>query len=144
VRDGMEKMRFNVSIAKVTELNNHLTARYPSGGVPRAVAEPLVLLLAPLAPHIGEELWSRLGHPDSLVTERFPEADPALLVDETVEIPVQVNGKVRTRIDVPADADAAAMEAAARADDRVAGLLDGTTTRKVIAVPGRLINFVVG
>jgi leucyl-tRNA synthetase len=143
VRDGMEKMRFNVSIAKITELNNLLTARYPDGGVPRSVVEPLVLLLAPLAPHVSEELWSRLGHPDSLATEPFPQADPALLVDETIEIPVQVNGKVRTRVHVPADADAAAVEAAARADDKVAALLDGATVRKVIAVPGRLINFVV-
>ena len=86
---------------------------------------------------------SRLGHADSLATEPFPEADPALLVDETVEVPVQVNGKVRTRVHVPADADAATMEATARADDKVAALLAGTTVRKVIAVPGRLINFVV-
>ena len=103
-----------------------------------------MLLLAPLAPHVAEELWSRLGHPDSLATEPFPEADPALLVDETVEIPVQVNGKVRARVHVPADADAAAIEAAARADDRVAALLEGATVRKVVAVPGRLVNFVVG
>jgi leucyl-tRNA synthetase len=144
VRDGMENLRFNVSIARITELNNHLTARHPDGGVPRSVVEPLVLLLAPLAPHVSEELWSRLGHPDSLADEPFPEADPALLVDETVEIPVQVNGKVRTRIDVPADADAEAVEAAARADARVAALLDGATVRRVIAVPGRLVNFVVG
>ena len=125
VREGMEKMRFNVSIARITELNNHLTVRYPDGGVPRPVAEPLVLLLAPLAPHVAEELWSRLGHPDSLATEPFPVADPALLVDETVEIPVQVNGKVRARVHVPAGADAAAIEAAARADERVAALLEG-------------------
>jgi leucyl-tRNA synthetase len=145
VRDGMERMRFNVSVAKITELNNHLTARHPSGGVPRAVAEPLVLLLAPLAPHIAEELWSRLGHPDSLATEPFPEADPAWLVDETVEIPVQINGKVRARVHVPADADGDAMEAVARADAQVAELLAANgQVRKVVAVPGRLINFVVG
>jgi leucyl-tRNA synthetase len=144
VREGMEQMRFNVSIARVTELNNHLTARYPDGEVPRSVAEPLVLLLAPLAPHVAEELWSRLGHPDSLASEPFPVADPALLVDEMVEIPVQLNGKVRTRVHVPADADATAVEAAARADDRVAALLEGVTVRRVVAVPGRLVNFVVG
>jgi leucyl-tRNA synthetase len=144
VRDGMEKMRFNVSIARITELNNHLTARYPGGGVPRAVAEALVLLLAPLAPHVGEELWSRLGHADSLSTEPFPEADPAWLVDETVEIPVQINGKVRARVDVPADADAATMEAIARANARIADLLAAhATVRRVVAVPGRLVNFVV-
>ncbi len=144
VREGMEQMRFNVSIARLTELNNHLTARYPDGGVPRPVAEALVLLLAPLAPHVAEELWARLGHPESLATEPFPVADPALLVDDTVEIPVQLNGKVRTRVHVPADADAAAVEAAARADDRVAALLEGATVRRVVAVPGRLVNFVVG
>jgi leucyl-tRNA synthetase len=143
VRDGMEKLRFNTSIAKITELNNHLTARYPDGGVPRDVAEPLVLMLAPLAPHVGEELWARLGHRDSLASEPFPEADPALLVDETVEIPVQVNGKLRGKVVVPADADAAAVEAAARADERVAALLADRTVRKVVAVPGRLVNFVV-
>jgi leucyl-tRNA synthetase len=145
VRDGMEKLRFNVSVAKITELNNHLTARYPRGGVPRDVAEPLVLLLAPLAPHIAEELWSRLGHPDSLVTEPFPQADPEWLIDETVEIAVQINGKVRARIEVAADANEAAMEAAARADPQVAALLAASgTVRQVVAVPGRVINFVVG
>src|SRR5262245_8579448 len=144
VRDGMDKLRFNVSVAKITELNNHLTARYLGRGRPRAAAEPLVLLLAPLAPHIAEELWSRLGHPDSLATEPFPEADPQWLVDETVEVPVQINGKVRARIQVPADADEAALEAAARADPQVAALLDANgAVRKVVAVPGRLINFVV-
>jgi leucyl-tRNA synthetase len=144
VRDGMEDLRFNVSIAKITELNNHLTARYPSGGVPRSVIEPLVLLLAPLAPHISEELWSRLGHPESLAREPFPSADPALLVEDTVEVPVQINGKVRGRVTVPAGAEQAVLEAAARADERVGALLADATVRKVIAVPGRLINFVVG
>jgi leucyl-tRNA synthetase len=144
VRDGMEKMRFNVSIAKITELNNRLTVRYPNGGAPRSIVEPLVLLLAPLAPHISEELWSRLGHPDSLAAEPFPEADPALLVDETVEIVVQVDGKVRARVHVPAEADAAAVEARARADEKVAALLADATVRNVVTVPGRLINFVIG
>jgi leucyl-tRNA synthetase len=143
VRSGMESMRFNVSIAKITELNNHLTARYPAGGVPRTVAEPLVLLLAPLAPHMAEELWSRLGHPDTLAMEPFPEVDPAYLVDDMVEVPVQINGKMRGKVLVPAGADAATMEAAARADDRVAALLSGRNVGKVVIVPGRLINFVV-
>jgi leucyl-tRNA synthetase len=144
VREGMESLRFNVSIARITELNNHLTSRYPAGGVPREVAEPLVLLLAPLAPHAAEELWARLGHEDSLTWAPFPEADPALLVDDTIEVPVQFNGKVRTRIVVPAGLSAADLEAAARADAQVAQLLDGLTVRKVIAVPGKLVSFVVG
>jgi leucyl-tRNA synthetase len=144
VREGMESLRFNISIARLTELTNHLTARFVDGGAPRAVVEPLVLMLAPLAPHAAEELWSRLGHDRSLAWEPFPEADPDLLVEDTVEVPVQVNGKLRSRIRVPAEAGAEALEAAARADDRVAAQLEGRTVRKVVAVPGRLVNFVVG
>jgi leucyl-tRNA synthetase len=143
VRDGYESLRFNISIARITELYNAIFAAYPAGGVPRAAAEPLVLMLAPLAPHIAEELWSRLGHPDSLAWEPFPEADPALLIDDAVEVPVQVNGKVRTVITVPAGTDNAGLEAAARADLRVVAALDGRETRRTIVVPGRLVNFVV-
>lgn len=143
VRDGYETLRFNTSIARLTQLNNAITQAYPDGGTPRVLAEPLVLMLAPLAPHVAEELWLLLGHDESLAWAPFPVADPALLVDDTIEMPVQIKGKVRAVIAVPADADAAAMEAAARADSRVAALLEGQTVRKVIAVPGRLINFVV-
>jgi leucyl-tRNA synthetase len=138
----MERLRFNTSIAKITELNNHLTAEH-AGRVPRTVAEPMVLLLAPLAPHAAEELWQRLGHAGSLAYEPFPVADPALLAEDTIEVPVQVNGKVRARLSVPAAADAAALEAAARGDAKVAALLEGATVKKVIAVPGKLISFVL-
>ncbi len=143
VREGYETLRFNTSIARITELNNAVTQAYPQGGTPRAVAEALVLMLAPLAPHIGEELWSRLGHDESLAWVDFPVADEALLVDETIEVPVQVNGKLRSKIVVPADSDAEALEAAARADARIVAVLDGRETRRVVAVPGRLVNFVV-
>ena len=143
VRDGYETLRFNTSIARITELNNAVTQAYPDGGVPRALAEAMILMLAPLAPHIAEELWSRLGHPSSLAWEQFPVADEALLVDDTIEVPVQINGKLRAVLQLRAGADAATMEAAARADDKVAALLDGRETRRVVAVPGRLINFVV-
>jgi leucyl-tRNA synthetase len=143
VREGYETLRFNTSIARLTELNNAITHAYPHGGAPRGLAEPLVLMLAPLAPHAGEELWQRLGHSGSLAWAPFPVADPDLLVDETVEIPVQVNGKLRAVLTLPADSDGAAMEAAARADARVAAALDGRDTRRVVAVPGRLINFVI-
>ena len=98
VREGYETLRFNTSIARITELNNAVTQAYPHGGAPRALAEPLVLMLAPLAPHIAEELWSRLGHDESLAWADFPVADEALLVDDTIEVPVQVNGKVRAVI----------------------------------------------
>jgi leucyl-tRNA synthetase len=143
VRDGYESLRFNTSIARITELNNAIIAAYPSGGVPRSVAEPLVLMLAPLAPHIAEELWSRLGNPRSLAWEPFPEADPTLLVDDTIDVPVQVNGKVRAVITVPAGGDNAALESAARADAKVIAALDGRETRRTVIVPGRLVNFVV-
>jgi leucyl-tRNA synthetase len=116
---------------------------YPHGGTPRALAEPLVLMLAPLAPHIAEELWARMGHGEDAARAAFPVADPALLVDETVEIPVQVNGKLRAVIMLAADSDAEAMEAAARADERIAAALEGHETKRVVAVPGRLLNFVV-
>jgi leucyl-tRNA synthetase len=143
VREGMESLRFNVSIARITELNNHLTSRYPDGGVPREIAEPMILLLAPLAPHAAEELWSRLGHDASLAWEAFPEADPALLVDDTIEIPVQINGKVRARTTVATGLSQDDLVAAARADEAVAALLDGATIRKAIAVPDKLVNFVL-
>jgi leucyl-tRNA synthetase len=143
VRDGYESLRFNISIARITELYNAIFAVYPSGGVPRAVAEPLVLMLAPLAPHISEELWSRLGHPASLAWEPFPAADPALLVDDTIDVPVQVNGKVRAVITVPAGTDNAGLESAARADAKVAAVLEGREARRIVVVPGRLVNFVV-
>jgi leucyl-tRNA synthetase len=142
-RDGYETLRFNTSIARLTELNNAITQAYPHGGAPREIAESLVLMLAPLAPHIAEELWSRLGHDSSLAWEAFPVADEALLVDETIEVPVQVNGKVRAVITLPADADAAALEAAARADSRVGAVLAGHDPKRVVAVPGRLVNFVI-
>ncbi|WP_375474522.1 leucine--tRNA ligase [uncultured Jatrophihabitans sp.] len=143
VREGYETLRFNTSIARVTELNNAVTQAYPRGGTPRALAESLVLMLAPLAPHAAEELWSRLGHDTSLAWTQFPVVDESLLIEETVEIPVQVNGKLRAVIKVDAGADAAALEAAAREDSRIAAALEGRATRRVVAVPGRLVNFVV-
>ncbi|MCZ2828391.1 leucine--tRNA ligase [Modestobacter sp. VKM Ac-2986] len=145
VRDGMTTLRFNIAIARITELTNHLTQAFPPGtAVPRSVAESLVLLVAPLAPHLAEELWSRLGHAGSVAWAQFPVAEDRWLVDDTVEVAVQVNGKVRAQVAVPADADAATLEAAARADEKVVAQLEGKTVRRVIAVPGRLVNFVVG
>ena len=98
-------------------------------------------MVAPLAPHVAEELWQRLGHPESLAHEPFPTADPAYLVEDEIEIPVQVDGTVRGRVRVAPDAT---LEAAARADERIAALLDGAEVRKVVVVPGRLVNFVTG
>ncbi|WP_028478344.1 leucine--tRNA ligase [Nocardia sp. CNY236] len=141
VDEDFAALRDNTAGAKLITLTNHLTKTYPDGA-PRSVVEPLVLMLAPLAPHITEELWNRLGHTTSLAHGPFPVADPELLTDELVEYPVQVNGKVRSRIQVTTNADNATIEAAALADEKVATLLDGAIPRKLIVVPGRLVNIV--
>ncbi|MGW4329114.1 leucine--tRNA ligase [Nocardia sp. NPDC004573] len=141
VDEDFAALRDNTAGAKLIELTNHLTKSYPDGA-PRSVVEPLVLMLAPMAPHIAEELWERLGHTASLAHGPFPVADPALLVEESVEYPIQVNGKVRSRVQVAADADNAAIEAAALADEKIAALLNGAPPRKLIVVPGRLVNIV--
>ncbi|MFM8381462.1 MAG: class I tRNA ligase family protein, partial [Actinomycetota bacterium] len=104
---------------------------------------PLVQMLAPLCPHLGEELWARLGHRESVTYESFPVADPAQLVEDSIEYPVQVNGKVRARISVPTDADVDTVQSMALADDKVQAALDGATPKKVIVVPGRMVNLVV-
>ena len=142
VADDYAGLRNNTAAAKLIEYTNHLTKQYRSA-VPRAAVEPLVLMIAPLAPHLAEELWRRLGHDTLLAHGPFPQADPAYLVDDTVEYPVQVNGKVRGRITVAADAAKDALEAAALADEKVAAFLAGATPKKVIVVPGRLVNLVV-
>jgi leucyl-tRNA synthetase len=143
VRDAMNDLRLNTPIARITELTNHLTQAYASG-LPTNVAEPLVLLIAPFAPHIAEELWAKLGHPGSLARSAFPDVDSRYLVADTVEIPVQVNGKLRSKLVVAVDTDAAGLEAAARADERIKVLISDSTVRKVIAVPNKLVNLVLG
>lgn len=142
VSEDYVALRNNTAAAKLIEYTNHLTKQYRDG-VPRAAVEPLVLMLAPLAPHMAEELWLRLGHGTSLAHGPFPVADPAYLVDDTVEYPVQVNGKVRGRVVVASDAATDAVQAAALADEKVQAFLDGATPRKVIVVPGRMVNLVV-
>ncbi|MPY97696.1 MAG: leucine--tRNA ligase [Actinophytocola sp.] len=144
VRADYVDLRFNTAGAKLIELNNYVTKTYGSAeSTPRGLVEPLVLMLAPLCPHIAEELWRRLGHETSLTNGPFPEVAERYLVDDTVEYPIQVNGKVRSRITVPADADNDAVQAAALGEEKIAALLDGGEPRKVIVVPGRLVNVVV-
>ncbi|OBI49916.1 leucine--tRNA ligase [Mycobacterium sp. E787] len=142
VSEDYAALRNNTAAAKLIEYTNHLTKEH-RGAVPRAAAEPLVLMLAPLAPHLAEELWSRLGHTAPLAHGPFPQADPAYLVEETVEYPVQVNGKVRGRVVVAANADDDTLKAAAMADEKVQAFLAGAIPRKVIVVPGRLVNLVL-
>ena len=142
VAEDFAALRNNTAVAKLIEYTNHLTKQHRDS-VPRAAAEPLVLMLAPLAPHLAEELWQRLGHSASLAHGPFPVADPGYLVEDSVEYPVQVNGKVRGRITVSASADADAVEAAALADEKVQAFLAGATPRKVIVVAGKMVNLVV-
>ncbi|HEX4492335.1 MAG TPA: class I tRNA ligase family protein, partial [Acidimicrobiia bacterium] len=143
VAADMDALRFNTAIARLTELNNHLTSVVArDGAAPREIVEPLILMTAPLAPHLAEELWSVTGHPETLAYAPFPKADPAYLTEDQVEIAVQVDGKVRARVNVAADADDAAHEAAARADAKVAALLAEKPARKVIVVRGRLVNII--
>ena len=139
VRADMDDLHFNTAIAKMIELNNALTKL---GACPHDLAESLVLMIAPLCPHIAEELWSKLGHTDSLTNTPFPVADPALLVSENTELPVQVNGKFRSRIVVPTDATDDQVRAAALADDKVIAALAGAIPKKIIVVPGRTVNIV--
>jgi leucyl-tRNA synthetase len=137
VRSDMEGLRFNTAVAKLIELTNKLTA---SNQTPREAIEPLVLMMAPVAPHIAEEMWRRLGHDGSLAYEPFPVADPDWLAAETVTYPVQVNGKVRGRIEVDAGADEATVRATALAE--IADQLGGKEPSKVIVVPGRMVSIV--
>jgi leucyl-tRNA synthetase len=140
VRSDMDGLRFNTAIAKLIELTNRATA-VTAEGTPRALAHPLVLMVSPFAPHVAEELWQRLGHDESLAYEDFPVADPAMLVAESVTYPVQVNGKVRGRVEVPADSTDEQVRQAALAE--VAPSLEGREPKKVIVVTGRMVSVVV-
>ncbi len=147
VAQGIEKFHFNVGIARMNELANELrkAERSAAPGMATARREAMRLfaqIASPFAPHIAEEAWSRLGGEGLVATAKWPAPDPALLVSDTMTLPVQVNGKKRGEITLPANADAAAAEAAARADPAVKPHLDGLTVRKVIVVPGRIVNIV--
>jgi leucyl-tRNA synthetase len=133
----LDKLAFNTAIAAMIEFINE------ADGLTRDQIDRFVRLLAPFAPHIAEELWHKLGHEDSVTHAAWPTYDEAQLRDEEIEIPVQIMGKVRSRIRVAVNADQQAVETAARADDRIQALLEGKTVRKVVVVPNRLVNFVV-
>jgi len=140
----MDNLRFNTAIAKLIELNNALTPFVAEhGACPREIAEPLAIMLSPLCPHIAEEIWHRLGHTSTITYEQFPTADASLLASDTIEIPVQINGKVKHRINVAVGADQATTKAVAMADPKVIELLAGATPKKEVIVPGRLVNFVL-
>jgi leucyl-tRNA synthetase len=137
----LDGMSFNTAIAAMMELSNHLTKQEAR---PRSVLSTLVLLLSPFAPHLAEELWQALGHTESPSYEQWPRYDDALTRAEEIEVPIQINGKVRGKVRVPPDISKQDLEAAALADERVRALIEGKQIRKVIVVPGKLVNIVIG
>ena len=147
VSEDLEGFRFNTAVAELMKLNNDLLKAKEAGqyGTPawNEAVQAFVLLLAPLAPHLAEELWGRLGQPYSVHQQAWPTFDPAQAAEDVIEVPVQVNGKVRARVVVAADTDEAALRAAALATDAVQKALAGAAPRKVIVVPGKLVNVVV-
>ena len=140
VTEDLDGMRFNTAIAAMMEFTNFLTKLEVR---PRSALETLVLLLSPFAPHMGEELWLAFGHADSLAYEAWPWYDEALTRAEKIEVPVQINGKLRSKVTVAADIDEDGLKAAALADERIKTLIEGKQIRKVIVVPGKLVNIVV-
>jgi leucyl-tRNA synthetase len=141
VGDDIEAMRFNTAVSAMMILVKHLGAL---AAVPREAARTLALLMSPFAPHIGEELWQRLGGRTTLAYEPWPSFDPELVKDDLVEIGVQVNGKVRGAVTLAADAPEAVAREAALADPKVAAHVLGKTVKKLVYVPGRIINVIVG
>jgi leucyl-tRNA synthetase len=139
VTQDLERMSFNTAIAKMMEFTNYFLKCETR---PKAAMETLVLLLSPLAPHVAEELWQCLGHASSLAQQPWPTFDPAAVREDTIEIPVQIRGKLRGRVLVPAGASQDEIEQAARNDPRINELLSGQTIAKVIVVKGRMVNFV--
>jgi leucyl-tRNA synthetase len=142
VTHDIEGLRYNTAISTMMILTNHL---HGLPAVPRSAAEKLVLCLAPFAPHLAEELWSHaLGHPPSISNAPFPAYDEALCVDDVVEIAVQVNGKVRGKVALAPTASEDEARTAALADENVQKHIAGKAIRKVIYVPGRILNVIIG
>ena len=143
VGEDLEELAFNTGISAMMVFLNEAEDEAKAGDLPKEFLEKFVLCLSPYAPHLGEELWSFLGHANTLAYEPWPAYDAAALVEDEIEIPVQVLGKLRGRVRIPVAATSAEMEAVAKANADVARFLDGKTVVKVIAVPKRLVNFVV-
>jgi leucyl-tRNA synthetase len=139
VTADVEALSFNTAIARMMEFVNYFTKQTER---PKSVMKSFVLLLSPFAPHLAEELWRALGDSETLAYETWPKFDPELARDELIEIPIQINGKVRTKIQVPPGTTKDELERAARRDNRVIELLQGMMVQKVIVVPDRLVNFV--
>ena len=140
VTEDIEKLSFNTAISRMMEFTNEFS---PQEVRPKSAMETLTLLLSPFAPHLAEELWQLLGHDNTLTFEPWPTFDESKIAEAEVEVPVQVNGKLKAKVRVPAGADNVTIEGAAKQNSTVAGHLEGKTIVKVVVVPGRLVNFVV-
>lgn len=139
VTEDFEGLRFNTAISQLMVFINEA---YKATVLPKRYVEGFVKLLAPIVPHLSEELWEKLGNKESITYEAWPAYDEAKLVDDEVEIVVQINGKVKAKLFVPADANREALEEIAMGDVKIKEQIDGKTIRKVIAVPGKLVNIV--
>ena len=140
VTNNLEQMSFNSAIARLMEFVNYFTKESIR---PKSAMEAMTLMLSPLAPHISEELWQLLGHSESLASAPWPVFDEAMTVDDTIEVPVQINGKVRSKVSVAAEASKDDMLDIAKSDPKIAEALSGKQVVKEIIVPGRLVNLVV-
>ena len=148
VEHDMDEFSFNTAVAALMSLRNAMTTilreRSVSSSVWGMAMETMLLLLAPMAPHVTEELWSLAGHQESIHLAAYPVSDPELAVDDEISLIVQVNGKVRDKITVPASISTDEAEAVALSSEKVQDWVGEKTVRKVIVVPGRLVNIVVG
>lgn len=140
VTRDIESLGFNTAISRMMEFVNEFLALEAR---PRSAMEPFVLLLSPFAPHLAEELWQLLGHTSSLAYEPWPKHDEQYLVENEIEIPVQINGKLRGKVKIPTGADQGTMEAAAKAEPTIVSQMEGKTIVKTIVVPGKMVNFVI-
>ena len=143
VTQGVESFGFNASIAKLYAFTNTLAKSKAGSDAKRQAARTLAQLMSPMTPHLSEEIWSMLGGQGLIIDAPWPQADPAMLVDDEVTLPIQVNGKRRAEISVPKDMPKEEIEALALATDGVIRTLDGATPKKIIVVPGRIVNVVV-
>jgi leucyl-tRNA synthetase len=140
---GIESFGFNAAIARLYAFANVIQRSDAAPGARRRALRMLAQLMSPMTPHLAEDVWSMLGGVGLVAAAAWPVADPALLIDETVTLPVQINGKRRSEIVVARDADRAAIEELALADDAVQRALAGAPPKKLIVVPGRIVNVVV-
>ena len=140
ITEDFEKLAFNTAISQMMIFVN---AVYKEGKCPKAYAEGFVKMLSCISPHIGEELWNILGHDNTIAYEPWPTYDAAKTIDDCLQMPVQINGKVRSIVDVPNGADKDTVLAIVKDDDKIKQALDGKIIVKEIVVPGKIINIVV-